>query len=300
MSGTDSKSIRSPASSVKQSLARTFYPAVKAALYHIPGGAKFGKWVYSLYNRDAEQWMIVHGIPLLANTRDHGIGSLLFIKGAYALAREKEILEIVKEGDTVIDIGANIGYFTVLLAKLVGTKGKVYAFEPDPRNFYYLQRTIERNGWNHVIAEQKAVSNKTGEFTLYQGREWTGNSLTPNNFISTTTAQVVALDDYLTNEHEIKFVKMDMDGSEPLAIEGMARLIKKSPDIHVLAEFQPPNVKRYLSNPLDYIKIAKKSGLKLEAILHVDTGRLPTNDLDILEHLTDDKYLDLLFISAAK
>ena len=53
----------------------------------------------------------------------------------------------VKKGDNVLDVGANIGYFTLMLAKLVGPTGKVFAFEPDPRNISLLKKNIETNGY---------------------------------------------------------------------------------------------------------------------------------------------------------
>ena len=274
---------------------RKAFPFVKAVGGHIPGGKKLAWGVYNLMTPGAERWINVHGVPLLVNIHDGGIGTLLFLQGKYAPTRVSEIREAVKEGDIVIDIGANIGYFTTLLANLVGPKGKVYAFEPDPRNFDLLQRTIERNGWTHVIAKQKAVSNKAGELLLYQTQSWASNTLTPAEHTSTIKVQVVILDDFLRDEHHISFVKMDMDGSEPLAIQGMTQLIQRSPGLRVLAEYEPGNLKRYLSDPLDFITIAGQHGLKLAAILDPHSGRLANLDLAPLKHLADDTYLDLLF-----
>ena len=59
----------------------------------------------------------------------------------------------------IIDLGANIGYFTLLLARLVGPTGRVYAFEPDPRCTALIKRSLERNGFHNTVMEQKAVSN---------------------------------------------------------------------------------------------------------------------------------------------
>ena len=280
---------------VRQSLIRSIYPFAEVVVNHVPGGRKIARSIYNLMTPEPERWVNVHGIPLLTNIHDSGIGALLFLKGGYAPARVSEIREVVKEGDTVIDIGANIGYFTVLLADIVGPKGKVYAFEPDPRNVHLLQQTIERNGWAHVKAEQKAVSNKAGEFLLYQSQCWAANALTSGEHVSTTRVQVVTLDDYFSSERRVDFIKMDMDGSEPLAIQGMTQIIQRNPHLKVLAEYQPGNLKRYLNNPLDFINIAARHGLKLTAILDSDSGRLPGLELSPLKHLADNTNLDLFF-----
>ncbi|MFC2001738.1 FkbM family methyltransferase [Chloroflexota bacterium] len=280
---------------IKKSLIRVAFVLARAILTPLPGGKKLAWSIFKLLTPSPERWINVHDTPILANIHDHGLGTLLFHGGEYALTRVSEIRKMVKEGDVVIDLGANIGYFTVLLANLVGPRGKVYAFEPDPRNFQLLQRTIARNGWTHVSAEQKAVSSEAGELLLYQTQSWSGNTLTPSEHISTAKVYVVTLDDFLPDEHHVNFVKMDIDGSEPLAIQGMVQLIKRSPGLQILAEYEPGNVKRYLSNPLDFITIAEEHGLKLTAILDPRDGRLPNLNLAPLKHLADNAYLDLLF-----
>jgi FkbM family methyltransferase len=260
-----------------------------------PASRKFVYLVYRVMFPKSERWLTVHGVPMLVNIHDFGIGTQLFLQKGYAQARVDEIKKIVKEGDTVIDIGANIGYFTVLLAKIVGSKGRVFAFEPDPRNAKLLQRTIQRNGWSNVFLEQKAVSSKSGKIILYQTHSWAGNALTPCEAVSKVEVEVVGIDSII-HEFNVGFVKMDMDGSEPLAIIGMKNLIRRSPNLRILAEYQPDNLRRYLSEPLDFITIANKNGLVLEAILDSDSGRLPTLDLLPLQNLEGDKNLDLLFV----
>ena len=106
---------------------------------------------------------------------------------------------------------------------------------------------------------------------------------------------MVTLDDFLSDECHISFVKMDMDGLESLAIQGMARLIQRSPNLKVLAEYAPGNLKRYLSSPLDFIAIAEQHGLRLAAILQSDSSRLASLDSAPLKHLANNTNLDLLF-----
>jgi len=278
-----------------QTIKRIFYPFIKLVIKYIPSSKIIIRSIYNIL--PSQWWLNAHNKPILVNIHDRGIGEYLFLKGEYAPARVTEIKKAVKKGDTVIDIGANIGYFTILLADLVGPKGRVYAFEPDPRNFSLLQKTIKKNNLTNVIAKQKAVSNKTGKSLFYQTNSWSSNTLTNinTNYISTVEVPIIALDDFLSRENHIKFVKIDTDGSEPLIIQGMVKLIQRSPGLKILTEYQPGNLKRYLNNPLDFIKIAKQCGLNFSAIFDSDNGQLPDLDITPLDQLPDNKNLDLLF-----
>lgn len=147
-----------------------------------------------------------------------------------------------------------------------------------------------------MILEQKAVSNKNGEFPLYQTQSLSANALISVECISSIKTPIITLDNFLSDEDHINFVKIDTDGFEPFIIQGMTKLIQRSPNLKILAEYQPCNLKRYLSNPLDFIKIAEQCGLKLESILDSEVVRLPNLNLSSLTSLPDDKNLDLLFI----
>ena len=73
-----------------------------------------------------------------------------------------EVKNAVFSGQTIIDVGASIGIYTIFFAKMVGEKGKVYAFEPEPNNFELLKKNIAINGFKNVILENKAVSDVSG------------------------------------------------------------------------------------------------------------------------------------------
>lgn len=85
---------------------------------------------------------------------------------------EPEVTEVflshVMPGDVVLDIGAHIGYYTVLAARSVGNEGRVIAFEPDPQNYSLLVKNVAKNGYRNVTAVQKAVSWNSGYAQLYQ------------------------------------------------------------------------------------------------------------------------------------
>jgi len=83
----------------------------------------------------------------------------------------KLMLSKIKAGDVVIDIGANIGYDTVLFADKVGKKGKVIAIEPDPTNFEILQKNIKENKLFNVVAVQAAVGNENKKMKIFESEE---------------------------------------------------------------------------------------------------------------------------------
>ena len=90
---------------------------------------------------------------------------------------EKEVIEKqIKKGDVILDIGANIGFYTLIMAKLVGEKGKVYAFEADPTNFEILKKNVEVNGYKNIVLVNKVVSNKNEKIKFYVDR---GNTASP-------------------------------------------------------------------------------------------------------------------------
>lgn len=132
---------------------------------------------------------------------------------------------IVTKGSTVIDLGTNIGYYTLLLAKLVGKTGKVYAFEPDPNNFALLQKNVTENGNTNVVLEEKAVSNQNGERLLYRALHTNAASRLQNPIYHTShnwtpfLVTSISLDDYFRNSLEsIEFLKMDAERAEPKVV----------------------------------------------------------------------------------
>jgi len=94
--------------------------------------------------------------------------------GGYENTETELFEECIKKGDVVLDLGANIGYYTLIAAKLVGESGKVYAFEPDPTNYSFLKKSVEMNNYKNIVCEQKAVSNKNGKVRLFLDKYQTG------------------------------------------------------------------------------------------------------------------------------
>ena len=169
----------------------------------------------------------------------------LSIYGIHGTHDFKIIKNNVKDGDNVIDLGANIGYFTLILAKLVGPTGKVFAFEPDPRNLALLKKNVEYNNYKNVIIVPKAVSNVNDKCTLYTGQKTFGQNKiykpkkTKIQKFIPIDSETVRLDDFFKTNgllDKISFIKMDVEGAEFLALSGMKEILKLNKNIKIFTE----------------------------------------------------------------
>ena len=170
--------------------------------------------------------------------------------------------KIIKEGDVVIDLGANIGYFSLLAAKLVGPRGKVFSFEPEPKNFNYLKKNIELNNYNHAQPFQKAVSNQNGTTKLFICDYDTGHhTINKKDGIDAYSRgrkvkeqsidiETITLDSFLTGKADkVNVIKMDV-----LTLSGMDRILKDNKDIKMIVEFFPLLIEKMGSDPKEFIQ----------------------------------------------
>ena len=163
---------------------------------------------------------------------------------------------------TVIDIGANIGYYTLIASKLVGNKGKVYAFEPDIRSYNILVKNIKINNCNNVIPIQKAVSNKSGKAKLFMDSSPSISSLTEENIdneVGIKEIETTTLDECF---NRIDFIKIDAQGAEGLIVEGGKRVFKNN-NLKVLMEFDIKMLKAFGTNTLALLNQLKLLGYKI-------------------------------------
>jgi len=120
----------------------------------------------------------------------------------------------LQKGDTVVNIGANVGVFTIKAAREVGNQGKVIAIEPDRNNVEFLEMNIKRAGLKNVVVVQKGVWSKRGELKFYQGSSPGTHSLTKKTQ-RFTIIEVDTLDSilYELGVEKVDFIKMDIEGA---------------------------------------------------------------------------------------
>ena len=218
---------------------------------------------------------------------------------------------VVKEGDIVLDLGANIGYFTLLATRLVGNKGKVYAFEPEPTNYSLLTKNIELNGYDNVIPEQKAVSNVKGMTKLFLSDKDTGAHTLRQHHAEREFAtkqlgkfvevESVVLDEYFEDrEQSINVIKMDIEGAEMAALSGMDRILKQNQDLKIFSEFYPSAIREFGDLPEEFAsKLMDDYHFSISAIDYIPKrakGYVKVNSVDELMSLLKGQEVVNLFL----
>ena len=227
---------------------------------------------------------------------DDGDSLLLSKYGFHDLFTTYVIRRLIHSGDTFLDIGAHIGYYTLIASEIVGKKGKVFAFEPDQTNFALLKRNVEENGCDNVTLVNKAVSNKNGITKLYICADNTGDHriYDADLGLDTIDVETVRLDDYFKDE-PIDSIKMDVQGAEGLATEGMHSLLQKNNGVKIVTEFCADMIEKTGSDPLQFLKQITENGNKLYFIPRNKTTVEPVSINEILERCDQpDMCIDLV------
>jgi len=211
----------------------------------------------------------VQGNKMYVDTDDTGVPPKLLMGDPFEKCEVNLFKKLVSRGMVVVDIGANIGYYTLIAANLVGDEGKVFAFEPDPENYALLVKNIEVNGYKNIIPVQKAVSNKTGTTNLFLCEQNKGQHtiFEPSSYWKSIMVKSITLDDYFSEQQDsIDAIKMDIEGAEMLALLGMDRIIKQSPSLKIFTEFRPEELRACGSSAEEFLNKVTGYGFKLHFI----------------------------------
>jgi FkbM family methyltransferase len=155
----------------------------------------------------------------------------------------KFVMNEVKQGQTILDIGANIGYFTLLFARAVGVKGNIYAFEPNPLLANILRYNISSNGYHNVKVIEKATSDSCSHSRFYIDKgAHERSSLIPARRSEIITVDTITIDSFFSPSYpKVDWIKLDVEGHEAKALAGMTEIIKRNHDIKLIIEFIPEN-----------------------------------------------------------
>ncbi len=176
--------------------------------------------------------------------------------------------QYVHAGDCVIDVGANMGFVTAMLASLVGKDGKIYSFEPSAITYQKLLKTIAANDLSMVEAVNSGLGEADSTHELYRVSGSSGNDTmveSGTGKVSTGQVNITSLDSYLAkNTRPITFLKIDTEGFELQVLRGSMETLKKHrPVIYIEL------CADYLDSSLESVKLLQSSGYKLPADLDV-------------------------------
>jgi FkbM family methyltransferase len=180
------------------------------------------------------------------DTNDTGFASHVLLDGFWEMWLTIFFARQVTPGMTVVDVGANFGYYTLLFGSLVGSEGHVYAVEPNPQVVEKLRRTISLNGLtSRTVIIEAAAGNSDGETTLFvphgepkNGTVISGRPAVPDGSGTLYNVPRMRLDQLATTVPRIDLVKIDAEGAEQDIVAGMAGVLRRDKPI-LLLEFNP-------------------------------------------------------------
>lgn len=226
--------------------------------------------------------------------------------------------QLVKQGMTVLDIGAHVGYYSRLASDLVGPNGRVIAFEPHPRNFQYLERNT--SSLTNITRLPVALAAEEGTAELYdylmmsasgslnydaqlrdtQLAQTSQNDLAPRMDADFEpqiyTVRTASADDLLAEQgiDTVDVIKMDIEGAELGALRGLQQTIAHSPNLALVMEYNPMGLQAFGHEPEAALREVRAMGFQnvhvIEAsgsltALSSDTAQIPELTQRLLEHM---------------
>ena len=223
-------------------------------------------------------------------------GALHF--GVYEKAETKFFYTACLDGMTFLDVGANIGYYTALAARIVGPNGNVIALEPDPESYQYLEQTIKANAVGNVRAFQIAASDSPATLPLFISKDNRGDNRLYATAEKRPQIEVEArpIDELLSenNINTVDLIKIDVQGYEPKVIAGLEKTINQSPNLTILMEFWPKGIAEAGGDAKKFLDDLRKLGLTLFELKSEGDLRKLTDDRDLISRHQGRKYTNLV------
>ncbi len=221
---------------------------------------------------------------LFVDNSDFGLSPHLMLDGFWEMWVTSGILNLVKSGMIAVDIGANLGYFTLLLADIVGDKGHVHAFEPNPRMMTLLDRSIALNGFTDRVSRYASpLGAADGEAVTLVVPEGEPKNAHLSRTPVATPDSTVRIDlrstslDHIIGDQRVDFIKIDAEGAERDIWRGMERILARNENLTIFLEF---TAERY-DAPDVFLREIANAGFALSRIDERD-GLVPASHPEIL------------------
>ncbi len=214
---------------------------------------------------------------------------------------EYEVIGLLSQlcapGMKILDIGANVGLYTLLFAQHTGSSGTVWAFEPDLGNADMLKHNLRLNAYENVVVDTRAVGSmsKKGKLFLSESHQGDHRLFQAEDARESIEVDVVAIDDIFQNGECIDIVKIDVQGAEELVLAGMQQLISRSENLTIIVEIVEDEMAAPGCSAASAVVMLESLGFRLAYVDTKRSGIIPLNSADeFLQALDGKQYLNLL------
>jgi FkbM family methyltransferase len=229
------------------------------------------------------------GAKMAVDTRDSLLAPWLLLDGLWEAHVTGWFHQVLRPGDVLVDVGANVGYFTLLGARLVGERGRVVAVEAHPGLVEVLRRNVVINGvHDRVTVWHRAAWSEATTVMFHQRAHYSANSSVGSvdegrlaalgDTEEAVQVEAVPVDQLLEGVPHVDLLKVDVEGAEVRAFEGLGRTLADNPDLTVMFEWSPEQLYQVGDTPAALVDLLAGYGFRLRLLeddLHViDRARL--------------------------
>jgi FkbM family methyltransferase len=228
---------------------------------------------------------------MYVDSRDLSLTPHLLLQGYWEPEVTRFFLRTVKPGMRIVEVGANVGYYTLLASSLVGPTGRVLAFEANPATATLARRSLSVNGFrDRAKVIDMAVTDAPGTVTLHCLDQRHGDSSLfdfsdtqlafPGDRVTKLVVPATSLDAFVPQDEPIDLIRMDVEGAEPLVFDGMRRILAQNSRIKILLEFFPQRIQCSGRNPARFLESLAAMGFAIHTV--GPQGRLRQLPMDVL------------------
>ena len=238
----------------------------------VPGVISIFSLVYESLRPKGIVLVNCQGNKMYMNAEDSGVAYFILSRGVYEPFETELLKKLLTRNMTVVNIGANVGYYALIAANRIGPNGRVYAFEPEPRNYELLVKNIKENGYKNILPIRAAVGDKKGTLRLFLDRSnWGNPSLAEGNvrekdgFVEVETNSLDGFLEQYSKDLKVDLILMDTQGAEGLVLEGAKKIIENN-KLKIIMEFWPYGLNNMGTDALGLLKRLEDSGFRVELI----------------------------------
>lgn len=269
---------------------------------------KIPLFLYKLLSSDGFLIKEVQGNKMILDLNDVGISKELLLKGVHEKNTTHQFKKEINEGMNILEIGANIGYYTLIAARIIKDNGHIYAFEPSPQNVRSLIANIYINGFENIVeVHREGIADKTSKLTffLYSKSNLCGfeRRKTEGDIkqIGEIMVDVTTVDQFLGNR-KIDYLRMDIEGFEWEAIKGMKKILgdKDNSPRGMYIEIHSALLQKKGHSAKEFINILTDYGYSVRKSFYRGRSDISANSTDeLLKHnLLEKGYWETFFVKS--